>query len=171
MRNPFLCALAVGGIVVGAVVHAADEPKKASPLDRIKALAGDWVRVGEDGKPTAKVVSSYKVTAAGSAVVETMLPGSAHEMVTVYHMDGEQLMLTHYCAQGNQPRMKAKPGGSADRIEFSCAGVTNLKSEDDPHMHAATFIFLGPDRLRSEWQFFDKGKCTETAKFDVARKN
>ncbi|HKB15521.1 MAG TPA: hypothetical protein VKF62_05615 [Planctomycetota bacterium] len=162
--------LGIVPLLLLALAPAGDEPKKASPLDRIKALAGDWVRVGEDGKPTERIVSSYKVTAAGTAVVETMLPGSNHEMVTVYHMDGENLMLTHYCAQGNQPRMKAKPGGPADRLEFSCAGGTNMKSEDDAHMHAVTIVFLGPDRLRSEWQYFDKGKNVETAKFDVARK-
>ncbi|MGH7152138.1 MAG: hypothetical protein ACREIU_15640, partial [Planctomycetota bacterium] len=92
--------LAIGLITLGcsALALAGDEPKKGAPLERIKALAGEWVQVGEDGKPTTEVISSYRVTAAGSAVVETLFPGSDDEMVTVYHMDGESLMLTHYCS-------------------------------------------------------------------------
>ena len=153
-----------------ALSPAGDEPKKGSPLDRIKALSGEWVQVGEDGKPTTDVISSYRVTAAGSAVVETLFAGTGHEMVTVYHMDGEDLMLTHYCAMGNQPRMKAKRGASADRLEFECAGGTNMKSEEDRHMHSATVEFLGPDRLRSEWVQSAGGKKGESVKFDLARK-
>ena len=54
------------------------------------------------------LVARYAVTAAGSAVVETVFPGTEHEMVTVYHADGSDLVLTHYCMEGNQPRMRAK---------------------------------------------------------------
>ena len=47
----------------------------------------------------------YSVIAAGSAVHEHMFPGGPHEMVTVYHLDGPDLLLTHYCAAGNKKLM------------------------------------------------------------------
>ena len=68
------------------------------------------------GQPTDQVVSTYRVTAAGSAVMEVLFPGTDHEMVTVYHQDGDDLILTHYCAAGNQPRMKCRRVGSESTV-------------------------------------------------------
>jgi hypothetical protein len=31
-----------------------------------------------------------------------------YEMVTVYHLDGKKLVLTHYCSGGTQPRVRSK---------------------------------------------------------------
>ena len=86
-------------------------PRAPAALERFKALAGEWV-AAEDGEMTKKgdLVARYAVTAGGSAVVETVFPGSPHEMVTVYHADGPDLVLTHYCVEGNQPRMRARGG-------------------------------------------------------------
>src|SRR5438045_2893874 len=69
-------------------------------LERLKKLAGEWVVADAQGQPTDKLISVFKVTAAGSAVQETIFPGSNHEMVTLYHRDGADLVLTHYCALG-----------------------------------------------------------------------
>src|SRR5688500_9647707 len=102
-------------LLAPAAVLAAPPDTPASPaLERFKALAGEWVSL-EDGEMVKKgdLVARYAVTAAGTAVVETVFPGSGHEMVTVYTADGPDLVLTHYCMEGNQPRMRAhKPSGS-----------------------------------------------------------
>ena len=105
-----LMAVAVVGGTLGGE-KAAKSPA-AVQLERLKALAGTWVAADKDGKPTDQVVSVIKVTAAGSAVQETLFPGQPHEMVSIYHLDKGDLVMTHYCALGNQPRMKAElPGG------------------------------------------------------------
>jgi hypothetical protein len=50
-------------------------------------------------EPTGMPVRvEYRVTGAGSAVVETLFPGTPHEMVTVYHARKGVLCMTHYCA-------------------------------------------------------------------------
>jgi hypothetical protein len=84
-------------------------------FDRFRALAGEWV-AAEDSEMVKKgdLVARYEVTSGGSAVIETVFPGTPHEMVTVYHADGEDVVLTHYCL-GNQPRMRAR-GSSAERV-------------------------------------------------------
>src|SRR5690242_6473548 len=92
----------------GAKEHEAPRPAPPSRLDVMKRLAGDWIQVGPDGKASDQVVATYRVTAGGSAVEETLFAGTPHEMVTVYHMDGDDLVLTHYCVAGNQPHMKAE---------------------------------------------------------------
>jgi hypothetical protein len=132
-------------------------------------LAGDWVAIGKDGKPTDQVVSSIRVTAAGTAIQETLFPGSAHEMVTMYYMDGADLVLTHYCAMGNQPRMRAEPGKDVNRIVFNFIGGTNLKSDDEQHMHQAAFTIEGKDRFKAEWVACKDGKPCHQVSFDLVR--
>src|SRR5437868_11062744 len=80
-----------------------------SGLETMKKLAGTWLAADKDGQPTDQVVSIIKVTAGGSAVHETLFPGQPHEMVSSYTVDGPDLVMTHYCVLGNQPRMKADP--------------------------------------------------------------
>jgi len=177
-----LAAVLAAGIVSGPAPYAADAPeskaaagipaKTAAPskLDLIKKLQGDWVEVGQDGKPTDKVVSTYRVTAGGSAVEETLMAGTDHEMLTVYNMDGDVLMLTHYCVAGNQPRMKAEKQTDPHKLVFHCAGATNMKSENDQHMHQATITWKDDNHIHSEWQEVKDGKNTLTASFNLARK-
>jgi hypothetical protein len=114
-------------------------------------------------------VARYAVTANGSAVVETIFPGSPHEMVTVYHADGPDLVLTHYCMEGNQPRMRARaPKGS--RLEFAYDGGTNIDPARDRHMHSASFEFLGKDEIRSQWTELAEGKPVFVATSHLLRK-
>ena len=94
-----------GVIAVTFAVAAAAEEKtgtaaKASGLDRLKKLAGTWVALDDKGQPTDHVVSVFKVTSNGSAVQETIFPGTGHEMVSIYTKDGADVVLTHYCAWG-----------------------------------------------------------------------
>ena len=102
-----------------AEASAALEPAKvAHVFDRMKLLAGEWV-AAEDGPMFKRgaLVSRYVLTGGGTALVDTLFPGAPHEMTTVYHRDGADLALTHYCAGGNQPRMRA----SAPAAGWRCA--------------------------------------------------
>jgi hypothetical protein len=130
-------------------------------LERLKKLAGTWVQADNDGKPTDQVVSVIKVTAAGSAVHETLFPGQPHEMVSVYHRDGADLVMTHYCALGNQPRMKADPKSPANQIHFQFAGGANLDPAKDKHMHEGTITFLDDDHIEWSGVCWDGGKPVE----------
>jgi hypothetical protein len=149
---------------------AAAKPQPPSKLDLIKKLAGDWVEIGEDGKPTGKVVSTYRVTAGGSAVEETLFGGTPHEMITLYHLDGDDLVLTHYCVAGNQPRMKAEKQTDPNKLVFNCDGGTNLKSENDEHMHHATLVFKDENHIQSEWLEYKDGKQVMNASLNLVRK-
>ncbi len=160
---------------LAAVSLVADDKKpeggaaKHAGLEQFKLLAGDWVgkELGKDGHD---VNIRYKVTAGGSAVVETIFPGSDHEMVTLIHADGPDLLLTHYCMLGNQPQMKAAGKGDGKTIEFKFVRATNLKSEKDMHMHDATFTFVDKDTLKTEWTHFKDGKDSGKVVFDLKRK-
>lgn len=168
-------ALLAGGVALAGSDH--DHHAPAAPahpaFERLKKLQGTWTGTAAFGDPPADAGQPatvvWNVTAAGSAVTETLDPGGDHEMVTVYHLDGPDLVLTHYCAGGNQPRMKAKPSQDAGTIEFDFAGGSNVKPGDQ-HMHALTIRFLDADRIESLWTNWSGGKPSGQAKFVLARK-
>jgi hypothetical protein len=167
-RSTTLLALAAATLA-SAAVHATPPASASSPLDRFKSLAGEWVAV-EDNEMVKKgtVMARYAVTAGGHAVIETVFPGSSHEMVTVYTADGPDLVLTHYCTEGNQPRMRAK-GATGDRVWFRFDGGA-IDPARDRHMNSAVFEFAGPDELTSEWTELEGGKVVFVAKSHLARK-
>jgi hypothetical protein len=136
----------------------------------IKSLAGEWHgTVSEQGRPP-EVTVLYRVTSAGSAVLETLFPGTDHEMVTVYHLDNKRLILTHYCAAGNQPRMALKKDSTPTDLVFDFAGGTNLDPGKDPHMHSAHIHIESPDRIVGEWVGYQDGRKVETTRFSLTRK-
>lgn len=79
-------------------------------------------------------------------------------------------MVTHYCAVGNQPRMRATTA-AADRIEFAFASVTNMTSANDHTMSSLTLIWVDPDHIRQEWRSTKGGKHDgEPAIFELQRR-
>jgi hypothetical protein len=167
--------LSLLAFVLFAVVNSSKADDKSAPVsvqrfEALKKLAGDWVEVGKDGKPTDKVMSSIRVTSAGNTVQETLFPGSDKEMVTMYHLDGDDLVLTHYCALGNQPRLRAEPGKDVNTIVFKFVSSTNLKSNDDHHINGATLILDGKDHFKAEWVSCKDGKACHTVNLDLVRK-
>jgi hypothetical protein len=155
-----------------AIGSQAQEEKKATnktALDRFKQLAGEWVGKGIHGDMEHEARIVYKVTAGGSAVVETIDPGGLHEMVTVIHPDGDALLLTHYCMLGNQPQMKAMPKAGDNKIAFEFVKATNLRSDKDMYMRSATFTFVDKDTLKTEWTLYKDGKESAKAVFELKR--
>jgi hypothetical protein len=164
--------------LAGAGDPCCDEKKPAvgsketsSRFERLKGLAGDWqIASPKDAAQQGKTAARYHLTAAGSALVETIFPGEDMEMVTVYHCDGDQLFLTHYCHAGNQPRMRTIASDRKDELVFEFAGGTNLDPAKDVHMHGCLFRFVGPDQLHTEWELYRDGKAAEKFNFDLVRK-
>lgn len=169
-RRTALSFLIIASVVAQAAIADAEEKAdRKTAFAQFKQLAGEWVgkKQGKDGHD---LHVQYKVTAGGSAVVETLMPGTAHEMVTVIYPEGDSLLLTHYCMLGNQPHMKASARADGDKVAFKFVSATNLKSEKDRHMHDVTFTFADRDTLRTEWIHFMDGKAGEPVTFEVRRK-
>jgi hypothetical protein len=122
-------------------------PPSNAGLEKMKKLAGTWLVADKDGKPTDQVASIIKVTAGGSVVHETLFPGQPQEMVSVYTVNGPDLVMTHYCVLGNQPVMKADPNSSANQIVFQFAGGSNFDPSKDRHMHEATLTIVDDDHF------------------------
>jgi len=169
-RSAVVIALVLAAGAAAAAPAPAPARPTSAPLERFKTLAGEWV-AAEDGDMVKKgdLVARYAVTASGTAVVETVFPGSEHEMVTVYHADGPDLVLTHFCMEGNQPRMRAR-GAQGSRFEFAYDGGTNIDPKRDRHMHSATFDLASANEIRSEWSELAEGKPVFVARMHLVRK-
>jgi hypothetical protein len=113
---------------------------------------------------------TYRVISGNSTVMETIMPGTDHEMVTMYHVDGDDLVLTHYCALGNQPRMKAQKDSKEGTLDFRCTGGSNMKCPTDAHMHSLVLTFVDADHINHEWALMKDGKIDHSVKFELARK-
>ena len=170
---PFLVLLSAATLAG----RAADEKKeghkegaKHPGLERFKLLAGEWTgKMTEEGRDVGPARVTYKVTSGGSAVVETLDPGGAHEMVTMIHADGKDLALTHYCAIGNQPRMKAECKTDSNKFDFQFTSASNMKSDKDMHMHSVVYTLVDKDTLKAEWTNYVDGKKAGTAVFEFKR--
>ena len=170
MRKQAFVGLSFAVLAYGMAI-AAPPPPKNEAFERFKGLVGDWVAL-EDGEMSKKgdLVATYRLTASGTAVVEDIFTGTPHAMTTVYYLDGPDLVLTHYCMEGNQPRMRAK-ATSSPRVQFVYDGGTNIDPKHSRHMHQATFEFLGKDEIKSDWSEFAEGKPVMNAVMHLTRKS
>jgi hypothetical protein len=174
-----LWAMLFTGALVG-VALSDGEKKKADAdagrtadaiFDRLKALEGDWEAVqGNEQVKKGQLLSQFRLTGGGTALAETILPGTPMEMLSVYHRDGNQLVMTHYCCVGNQPRMRARPGKDKNEVVFEFAGGTNLNPAKDPHIHGGVVRFIDADHIHSEWDFYVDGKSGQKHSFDLVKR-
>lgn len=165
-----ITAIAILSLLAAPVAGGEGETSAAQrQLERLKSLAGTWAgKASHGGGAPQDTTVVWKVTGGGSAVMETIDPGTAHEMVSVYHLDGKDLLLTHYCAAGNQPTMRAARSSQPDAIAFAFVRGTNMKPTD-MHMHAVRISFAGADRLDSEWTSWQGGKPAGAVKLELTR--
>jgi hypothetical protein len=163
-----LLAMACQSTAGGAppVAGTASEAQRAALLGRFCTLAGTWEATAPDGSKDETV---FTVCSQGSALREVMFPGKPYEMTNIYHMDGASLLMTHYCAEGNQPRMRAiAPEDNVVRFAFD--SVTNLRGPDEPYMGSLVVTFLDSNHVRYEWQHHQAGRVDSGARFELTRK-
>ena len=149
---------------------SADGLSPQTAFDKLKGLAGRWEGSvdTEDGPAT---VVEYRVTAAGKTVMETLFPGTEHEMVSVYYMDKDQLVAKHFCAMGNQPEMKLDGKASSENeLHFAFTGGTNVDPAKDVHMHEGR-IAIRENRLENEWAVYSGAKAVGANRFYLSRVN
>lgn len=150
------------GVATAAQTH--------SGLDQVKALAGTWDVLDDKGNSTG--TTTFAVSSKGSVVREVMLVGTDHEMTNMYHMDGPTMVVTHYCAVGNQPLMRAAPEAiKPGRIAFTFDHASNYNPSVGGHvMGDLTLVMVDADHLRQEWASYDKGKPAGNVAFELRRR-
>jgi hypothetical protein len=92
------------------------------------------------------------------------------DMISMFNLDGDRVLLTHYCAAGNQPRMVASASPDGKTITFTFLDVTNLAAPDAGHMTRMVLSMPDANHHTEEWVFDDHGKEMKEV-FDLRRKN
>ena len=137
-------------------------------FEKMKSLVGEWEGKSADGS-SAK--TSYTLVSNNSALRERLAMGGESEMITVYHPDGDRLMMTHYCSLHNQPRMRSQtPHQENKKIVFDFVDVTNLSAPDAGHMRKLVVTFEDKAHFTQEWTYREKGKeSTVVIRFERKR--
>ena len=162
-------------LLILAAVNPAATPAPtpaAAAFEKMRALAGEWTGTYDwSGTRTGggAIVVRYAVIARNSAVIETLIQGGEPTMMSVYHLDGSDLRMTHYCAAQNQPRLKASRIDPArGEIDFAFVDVTNLASPDAGHVHGAEIRMPDADHLTIVF-LFQAGKDKSTERIELRR--
>jgi len=168
--------LPVALISLCAVALAQSDAQKS--FDQLKTIAGIWqgqvaVDQPEMGNGTLMEVS-LRVTSRGNAIVHEMKalgtpddPAHYDHPVTMLYLDGDRLLLTHYCDAGNRPRMAARTSSDGKTIEFDFLDVAG--STAPGHMQHAVFTIIDANHHMEDWTYMMPGDKPMHAHIDLKR--
>lgn len=165
--------LSIALIPLSTLAFAASEAAQG-PFDKMKNLAGAWegslTTVPVEPKVAGKSVQvSIRVTSSGNAILHEMkIADQPDNPITMFYVEGERLLLTHYCDAGNRPHMAAKMAPGDKTLDFEFVGLSG--STKPGYMHHVSFTALAPDHHVEEWTFLVEGKGPMRARFDLQRK-
>jgi hypothetical protein len=135
-------------------VHGADQVTPRAAFTQLQTLVGEWEGKTEKGR-ALKV--SYRLTANNTVLIETWTLGPQRESLTLYHLDNESLIATHYCPVGNQPRLRFKEGGSPSLFVFEFVSATNLAKPEAAHQHRFEMELLDPNSYARSETYLENG--------------
>jgi hypothetical protein len=134
-------------------------------LDRFKSMVGAW----EGKSPTGDTSEvTYRLAAGGTSVMADINMAS-DQMLSMFYVDGTQLLMTHFCPSNNQPRMKASISADGKSVIFDFLDATNLASPQTGHMHRVVYLFTDADHYSEEWTWRHQDKDSKFH-FEMARK-
>ena len=155
--------IATSFLFVLATATAFAQSDAKSTFEHLNTLQGTWEGKSPDGK-TVQVV--FRQTSGGSALLSEIM--GEYNMITMFHMDKDRVLMTHYCAAGNQPRMQASASPDGKTITFNFIDATNLSSPKVGHMQRLVLTLADADHHVQEWTFTQDGKETKEH-FELAR--
>jgi len=162
--------IAVFTVIALAAIAAGAQSAGQKSFDAMKSLTGEWEGKNQTGDP---VQVSYRLTAGGSALMSEIRgsrQANSEDMISMIHMDGERLLLTHYCQAGNQPRMRGSISPDGKTVTFDFLDATNLTNSQPGHMQRVIFTFTDRNHHTEEWYFQTPGK-ERVEKFELEKKS
>lgn len=173
MRQKF--EVCIAALFLSATLGVRPAISEATPaFERIKALVGEWEGDYEwTGARSGggKLTVSYYLTGNGTAVVENHIAGSEPFMTSVYHMDGNDLRMTHFCGAGNQPRLKSTSSNleGGEVVKFEMIDITNLARPTAGHVNKVELVFREENHITLKMTFLADGR-ESIELIDVTRK-
>src|SRR4029450_5459231 len=146
-------------LVLSVAATADGRSESEQAFDRLASLQGEW----EGEQRGTKMKGTYTLTANGSTLMEEVRPETGPVMITMFTVDGDHLIATHYCSARNQPQMVTSPVTDAHKpLAFTLACITALKSPADWHNTGLTVIQEDNNHLSQEWTYESEGKIGKT---------
>jgi hypothetical protein len=180
LRITFLAAAVIALCAAGFAQSDAQKSDAQKSFTQLKTITGSWegavtldppMPEMSDGKP---LHVSLRETSRGNALVHEMqeagtpLDAAKYDHpVTMIYLEGDRLMLTHYCDAGNRPRMAARPSADGKRVEFDLLDVSG--STKYGHMQHAVFTSIDANHHLEDWTFMMPGDKPMHAHFDLKR--
>jgi hypothetical protein len=160
---------------ISAVAFAQTEVQKSDAqksFDKLKTVAGSWegnvTTVPQQAEAEGKLKVSLRVTSMGNALVHEMTgAGRPDDPITMLYLDGDRLLLTHYCDAGNRPRMAGKMSADGKTVEFDFLDVAG--STQYGHMHHAVFTVIDANHHTEDWTYMMPGDKPVRAHLDLQR--
>jgi hypothetical protein len=155
----------------------ADKPEKiqhaAAPTmpewQQLRSLVGQWQGTVQEGGKAMGTTVEVRMTGDNSAIMHVLGKDTPHEMVTMFHPDGNTLLATHYCSAHNQPRMVLVPAPAPNQIAFRFKDGTNI-GPGDGHMVGLVITFIDANHHDEAWAYEDHGKEFPATVFHYSRK-
>jgi len=166
---PMIHVLSAVVCTLSALSGQVSDTPAVKAWNNFKSLVGEWQGQASDGR---KIRQRYKLIAGESVLMEESWfdahPGEL--MVTMYHLDGRRLVLTHYCVAKNQPRLAATElAASGDKVLFTFLDGTNIPDRNKGHMDKAQYTFLNKDKFSNKWTWYQNGKEQWMEEFTLQR--
>jgi hypothetical protein len=133
-------------------IAAQSDAKKA--FEKLKTLAGSW----QGAIMGIPINFTIRAASSGTAILHegnTDGGGPPNHEITMFYVEGDRLLSTHYCDAGNRSRFEGKMSPDGKTIEFSFLDVTGstrggyLKdmviTMIDADHHIVAFTFVMPD--------------------------
>ena len=154
MKSSIIILLSILTLLTFSEVKASTPLNATDAFDKMKSLVGVWQKEGIE-KPN--LIVSFELIANSSVLVETWLHKGKKHSLTIYHLNKESLMATHYCPQGNQPRLKLSERSTLSNLNFNFLDITNLVDLADSHQHSLAFEFLtNKNKIRRKESYLSK---------------
>ena len=150
-------------IILVAIPGFSQSDAKAT-FEHLKALNGTWEGKANRDR-SVKIV--FRPTSGGSALLSEIL--GDEDMVTMFHMDKDRVLMTHYCGAGNQPRMQATTSPDGKTITFNFIDGTNMSSPKAAHMDHLVITIADADHHTEDWTFVQEDGKQMKEHFELAR--
>ncbi|HET6177080.1 MAG TPA: hypothetical protein VFE61_09125 [Candidatus Sulfotelmatobacter sp.] len=163
-------------ISLGSLAFAQSDAQKS--FDKLKTLAGTWQGPVTVDPPMPEMGNgsraqvSLRVTSRGNALVHEMKgedatddPKKYDHPVTMFYLEGDHLLLTHYCDAGNRPRMTARTSADGKTVEFDFLDVAG--GTQYGHMHHAVFTIIDANHHTEDWTYMMPGDKPVHAHMDL----
>ena len=149
-------------VLLSACTLAFAQSDAQKSFDKLKTLAGSWEGRMTTTPPEADIEGkltqvTLRVTSMGNALMhEATSAARPDDPLTIFYLDGDHLLLTHYCDAGNRPRMTGKLSPDGKSVEFEFLDVAG--STEYGHMHHAVFTFIDANHHTEDWTFMHGDK-------------